>query len=249
MLGAAIDDVAVDRPRGIAVQEGKVLPVRLGQLVIEECGVSCSVQLVLLLQEVVPDGIPFRTEAGDRLEGAEPDPRPRSENGVCEGDEGGECRRFLPVGQGLSGPEESRVVLVGAPYDLVAATAIRRLDRRYDADRGILEAGGVLARLEQLAAGRLARGIVRHVEHEGDPPSQLHRRATIGVAELVRDLPDVPHHLPSREGQVATAALPVVQRSLAELRMVGAPVAHHGEGFGEVLRVEGDNRYFHESAI
>src|SRR5439155_22221798 len=58
-------------------------------------------------------------------------------------------------------------------------------------------------------------------------------------------LPDTPHHLSPRKYLMATQAQPVVHRPYAELRMVGAPPAHHRQGFSEVLLVEGDNRYVH----
>src|SRR5258708_18040516 len=70
MLGAAIHDKAVDRSGAITMQERKVGPVGLGQLVIKEGGVPHAVQLILLFQEAIPNAVPFRQEAADRLERA-----------------------------------------------------------------------------------------------------------------------------------------------------------------------------------
>src|SRR5438128_4525696 len=115
------------------------MPVRLGQLIVEKLRVSLPVQLILLLQEPVPHRVPFWTETGDRLQCAKPDSRPSPQDGVRHSHERTQRRRLVPVRQGLSWLEESRVITVCIPSDLVTATEIRRFDGRYHTDRGILE--------------------------------------------------------------------------------------------------------------
>src|SRR5438105_14555245 len=101
MPGAPIHDISVDRAGPVAVQERKILPIRLGQLVVEEFGVTLSVRLVLLLHQAVPNPIPVGTEAGDCFQSAEPRASLGAPDGVAEGHKWREQRRFLPACQYL----------------------------------------------------------------------------------------------------------------------------------------------------
>ena len=241
MFGPAIHDESVDRSGAIAMQEGGVGPVGLCQLVIKEGGVAHAVQLILLPQEAVPDGIPFRPEPGDRFECAVAYARPRAPQRVRHRDERSERGRLVPVGQRLAGRKEPRVVVVGVPDDLMAAAAVGRLDRRDHAHGAVLQAGRVFAGLQQLPPGCLAGGVVGHVEDQRDPPPDLHGRPAVGIPELVRHLADLPDHLAVGQGQVARTTLPVVERPLTQLGVIGAPLFHHRQGRGEILFVKRDD--------
>src|SRR6266699_6382788 len=61
----------------------------------------------------------------------------------------------------------------------------------------------------------------------------------------MRHLADLTDHLALRQREVARAALPVVERPLAQLRVIRAPLAHHRQGFGEILFVERNDRDWH----
>src|SRR5438067_8367760 len=97
MPGAPIHDIPVDRAGPVTVQELKVLPIRLGQLVVEEFGVTLSIRLVLLLHQAVPNPIPVGTEASDCLQSTEPQASLGAPDGVGEGHKWREQRRLLPI--------------------------------------------------------------------------------------------------------------------------------------------------------